>query len=323
MSLRTVLCSSRCQTVPRLGIPSSIRSFASPITFKDEDFPIDPSSAWEVLHLPEGASCQQVKQAYYRLVRVHHPDCQSTSERLKKHPIPAKERFHYLQTAYETLGNPTSRELYLRTKTGWAYSRAPRLSPSNYYPRSSSTRHNLSQTAQSYHHANFERYAHSMYFDPKSKTQPRGRWNHNPAAEWETTPGFGTNTSGVAPDGIFQGWTKARSARWLVFTIILSMVYGLLPAALPRTDLRSDYVHRLAIQSLQQAREDAMEVGDWKAPMKERLLRMEEEEQERKKTGNQSDLDLRGPAPVAEHQDINVRLETETERDLNACEIHV
>lgn len=54
------------------------------------------------------------------------------------------------------------------------------------------------------------------------------------------------------------------------------MIYGLLPATNPTT-LRQDHVHRLAVQSLQQAKDDAQSVGDWRVPLKKRLLAMEEE----------------------------------------------
>jgi hypothetical protein len=45
-------------------------------------------TAWEVLHLPVGASCREVKAAYYKLVKTHHPDSKEANG--SSHPMPAK-----------------------------------------------------------------------------------------------------------------------------------------------------------------------------------------------------------------------------------------
>ena len=60
---------------------------------------------YEVLGVPRGASEAEIKKAYRRLARDHHPDANPNDSG-------AEERFKELTEAYEVLSNPQARQAY-------------------------------------------------------------------------------------------------------------------------------------------------------------------------------------------------------------------
>jgi curved DNA-binding protein len=62
---------------------------------------------YEILGVPRTASAEEIKQAYRRLARTHHPDLQPTAERSR-----AAERFKEINEAYEVLGDADKRARY-------------------------------------------------------------------------------------------------------------------------------------------------------------------------------------------------------------------
>lgn len=66
------------------------------------------SSLYEVLGIPIGATCQEIKTAYRRLARVLHPDVAADES-------DAGFEFMKLHEAYETLSDPEKRADYDRT----------------------------------------------------------------------------------------------------------------------------------------------------------------------------------------------------------------
>lgn len=61
---------------------------------------------YEVLGVPRSATAEEVKSAYRRLARQHHPDLN------KENPKAAEERFKELSEAYEVLADPEKRARY-------------------------------------------------------------------------------------------------------------------------------------------------------------------------------------------------------------------
>jgi DnaJ-class molecular chaperone len=62
---------------------------------------------YEILGVPRGASAEEIKAAYKRLAKLHHPDMAQPSQKKT-----AEERFKEINEAYQILSNPEKRRLY-------------------------------------------------------------------------------------------------------------------------------------------------------------------------------------------------------------------
>ncbi len=84
---------------------------------------------YEVLGVPRTASAKEIKNAYRKLARQHHPDMQSADSKKKA----AEERFKEVNEAYEVLSDPEKRKKYdqlgARWKDGMDFSPPPGGSP--------------------------------------------------------------------------------------------------------------------------------------------------------------------------------------------------
>jgi molecular chaperone DnaJ len=67
--------------------------------------PMTDRDFYEILGLSRGASADEIKRAYKRLAREHHPDLNPGDEQ-------AEARFKEIALAYETLSDPTRRQRY-------------------------------------------------------------------------------------------------------------------------------------------------------------------------------------------------------------------
>jgi len=63
-----------------------------------------PTDYYEVLGVPRDASADDIKRAYRRLARQHHPDVSENAD--------DQERFKEVSNAYEVLSDPRKREMY-------------------------------------------------------------------------------------------------------------------------------------------------------------------------------------------------------------------
>src|SRR5438552_14431530 len=67
---------------------------------------------YDVLGLKRGASQKEIKQAYRKLARKHHPDVNPGDKS-------AESRFKDLSEAYEVLGDPAKRKKYDELGANW------------------------------------------------------------------------------------------------------------------------------------------------------------------------------------------------------------
>ncbi|KAF8377823.1 hypothetical protein HHK36_031208 [Tetracentron sinense] len=68
-----------------------------------------PASLYEVLEIPMGATCHEIKIAYRRLARVCHPDVAAIDRKEK-----SADEFMTIHAAYSTLSDPEKRADYDR-----------------------------------------------------------------------------------------------------------------------------------------------------------------------------------------------------------------
>ena len=69
---------------------------------------------YEVLGVPRTATAEEIKRAYRKLARKHHPDLQDPSQRAK-----ASERFQEINEAHEVLSDPEKRAKYDALGASW------------------------------------------------------------------------------------------------------------------------------------------------------------------------------------------------------------
>src|SRR6266487_861405 len=80
---------------------------------------------YDVLGLKRGASQKEIKQAYRKLARKHHPDVNPGDKT-------AESKFKEINEAYEVLGDPPKRKKYDELGSNWkAYEQAERAGGPN------------------------------------------------------------------------------------------------------------------------------------------------------------------------------------------------
>ncbi len=67
---------------------------------------------YETLGVPRGAAPEEIKQAFRKLARIHHPD-------VAKNKSAGEERFKEINEAYEVLGDPAKRSRYDELGANW------------------------------------------------------------------------------------------------------------------------------------------------------------------------------------------------------------
>src|SRR3974390_454674 len=74
--------------------------------------PVKYKDYYEVLGVPRSASDADIKKAFRKLAREHHPD-------VAKNKKQAEEKFKEINEAYEVLGDPAKRKKYDELGPGW------------------------------------------------------------------------------------------------------------------------------------------------------------------------------------------------------------
>lgn len=105
---------------------------SSPPLHPELESPSSPTSFYEVLGIPVGATSEEIKAAYRRLARVCHPDVAGSHRK-----DASADEFMKIHTAYSTLSDPGKRadydrQLFLRRRSVNLYSGpySPAASPS-------------------------------------------------------------------------------------------------------------------------------------------------------------------------------------------------
>ena len=76
--------------------------------------PVKFRDYYEVLGVPRTATAEEIKRAYRKLARKHHPDLQPPAQRAK-----ASERFQEINEAHEVLSDPEKRAKYDALGPNW------------------------------------------------------------------------------------------------------------------------------------------------------------------------------------------------------------
>jgi curved DNA-binding protein len=77
-----------------------------------EDMPVQYKDYYEILGVPRSASEADIKKAFRKLARVHHPDVAKDKKR-------AEEKFKEINEAYEVLSDPANRKKYDELGANW------------------------------------------------------------------------------------------------------------------------------------------------------------------------------------------------------------
>ena len=70
----------------------------------------EKETLYQVLKVKTTAPQKEIKLAYYKLAKLHHPDFQTDSTEAQKEE--SEEQFKHILKAYEVLSNPISRQAY-------------------------------------------------------------------------------------------------------------------------------------------------------------------------------------------------------------------
>lgn len=101
---------SGSQAHPRKG-KGRQDSLAQSYTFPEKGRNGGPPDPFEVMALDRSATQQEVKQQYYKLALLLHPD--------SSHPSSSPDHFAMLNKAYNLLSKQSSRSAFLKTGYGW------------------------------------------------------------------------------------------------------------------------------------------------------------------------------------------------------------
>ncbi|MBW0493527.1 hypothetical protein O181_033242 [Austropuccinia psidii MF-1] len=138
-------------------------------------FPNNPNpNPFEIFHLPRSATPSQIKQRYYQLVKIYHPDIATQSLPSKSKGSSDNQilnRFKLIVQAYELLRSPSRRQNYLTYGVGWPH--IPHRSP-----------HSGSQTKSKSNHTYHSKNYQSFWFQFLNPSYP----NHSYSSKFQSDP---------------------------------------------------------------------------------------------------------------------------------------
>jgi len=76
--------------------------------------PVEFKDYYEILGVPRTATADEIKKAFRRLARVHHPD-------VAKNKVAGEAKFKEINEAYEVLGDAEKRQKYDQLGADWEH----------------------------------------------------------------------------------------------------------------------------------------------------------------------------------------------------------
>jgi curved DNA-binding protein len=125
--------------------------------------PIDYKDYYSILGVPKTAAPEDIKKAYRRLAKEHHPDLHTEKNKLR-----ATEKFKEINEAYEVLSDPKKKTQYDQIGPGWDSQQQPGPPP-----RRPQQAHNFEDDGEQGGFSGFSDFFEKVYGDQERRSGTR------------------------------------------------------------------------------------------------------------------------------------------------------